>query len=91
MDEKIYESLKRELAKLRIDEEAEDILLDMAEKIGEAGVLEKEVSVKEKYNKTVIEAFGTCDPDEEGAEEPSVYIRLLRVGKAEFAIEDYLL
>lgn len=91
MDEKTYKKLEAELTKCRIDQEAEDILLDLAEMLAEKGAMEKEISVKENYGKTVVEALGTCSPDEGGDEEPSVYIRLLRVGKAEFEIEDYFL
>lgn len=91
MDEGIYKLIMGELEKRKIDEEPEDLLLDMAERIADTGIMEKEVILKENYAKTEIQVCGKLLPDEDGEDEPSVFVKWIKVGKAEFKIEDYIL
>jgi hypothetical protein len=50
--------------------------------------MDKEVSLKESYGKTVVEAVGICSEEEE---EVVVLIKRVKIGKKEFEIEDYFL
>lgn len=88
MNQETYELLEKEFAKKHIDEEVEDVLLELAEELAECNVLEKEVIVKQKYGKTVIEVCGICSPEDE---EVSVLIRWMECGSAKIEIDDYFL
>ena len=90
LNEELYEQLEREFTRCRIGEEVEDILLELAEALGDMGVMGKEISVKEQAGRGRLEARGICEEGAEG-EAPSVYIRTLTVNGKEFEIEDYLL
>lgn len=91
MNEELYEKIEHAFLQYRIEEEVEDVLLELAELIADRGPSEKEVCIKEKYGKAVIEVCGICSAGEEDEEEPSVLIRRIKIGTQEFEIDDYLL
>jgi hypothetical protein len=84
----IYDLLEKEFEKNRIEEDVEEVLLDLAEALADKGIMDKEVSLKESYEKTPIEVTGICS-DEEG--EATVLIKKVKIGKIEIEIEDYFL
>lgn len=89
MNEELYELLEQEFLKYHIGEEVEDVLLALAETLADQNVLGEEVSCRERAGKTVLEACGVCEEDEDG--EIRVFIKTLTIGEEEFEIEDYLL
>ena len=88
MNEELYEKLEQELEKNHVEEDVEDVLLDLAEKIAERGIMDKEVIFKQSYGRTEVHGCGVC-AEEDG--ETSVLIKWIRVGKKEFEIDDYFL
>lgn len=90
LNEELYEELEQEFTKCRIGEEVEDVLLELAEALGDVGIMGKEISVKEQAGHGKLVAYGVCQEGEEG-EAPSVYIKTLTVNGKEFEIEDYIL
>lgn len=91
MNKEIYEQLAEAFEKYRIEEDVEDVLLELAEILADQGSSTGECCVADQYGKIKVEAYGTCTPDEEDPEEASVYIRMIRIGIQEFAVEDYLI
>lgn len=91
MNEELYEILETEFLKHHIDEEVEDILLEMAEALGDMDIRGREITYKESVGHAVLEICGVCEADEADQEEVSVYIKTLKIGGREFKIEDYLL
>ena len=89
MNEEIYEAIEKALAKNRIREDVDDVLLELAEAIQEEGEGSRTVSVK--YGKAVVEASGRCEVDEEDDEESYVWIDEIHIGKEVIEIHDYVM
>ena len=87
-NEETYEELEAEFEKYHIEEEVEEVLLDLAEALADKEILDKELNLTESYGKTQIYATGICT-DEDG--EVSVLIKMIKIGKKEFEINDYFL
>lgn len=93
MNEELYEKLEHAFLQYGIEEEVEDVLLELAEMIADKGLSEKDVCIKEKYGKAVIEICGICSAadDADDEDEVSVLIRWMKIDNQEFIINDYLL
>lgn len=84
----IYDLLEAEFEKNRIDEDVEEVLLDLSEALADKGIMDKELTLKESYGKTVVEAVGVCSEEED---EVIVLLKRVKIGNKEFEIEDYFL
>lgn len=91
IDKGLYEQLETELSLNRIEEEAEDILLELSEILADKGIHGKEVHHSEKFGSVLIEVCGICTPAEEEPEEADVWLKWIKIGKKKFEIEDYFL
>lgn len=92
MNEELYELLETEFLKYRIDEEVEDVLLALAESLADMGKTGQESAYTEQIGTVKLTITGTLEPSEDGDEdEPSVYIRTLKINEKEYEINDYLL
>lgn len=89
--EEVYETLAEALYRNRINEEAEDILLALAEELADMGVDNKEITYKEKVGAVDLEVSGVCEPNPDDPDEVSVYLKWVKVGKKIIEIEDYFL
>ncbi|RKD30984.1 MULTISPECIES: U-box domain-containing protein 56 [Lacrimispora] len=87
-NQETYDLLEAEFEKNHLEEDVEEVLLDLSEALADQGIMDKEVSLKESYGKTVVEAVGICSEEEE---EVVVLIKRVKIGKKEFEIEDYFL
>jgi hypothetical protein len=87
-NQEIYDLLEAEFEKNHLEEDVEEVLLDLSEALADQGIMDKEVSLKESYGKTVVEAVGICSEEDE---EVVVLIKRVKIGKKEFEIEDYFL
>jgi hypothetical protein len=87
-NQEIYDLLEAEFEKNQLEEDVEEVLLDLSEALADQGIMDKEVSLKESYGKTVVEAVGICSEEDE---EVIVLIKRVKIGKKEFEIEDYFL
>lgn len=87
-NQEIYDLLEAEFEKNHLEEDVEEVLLDLSEALADQGIMDKEVSLKESYGKTVVEAVGICTEEDE---EVIVLIKRVIIGKKEFEIEDYFL
>lgn len=87
-NQEIYDLLEAEFEKNHLEEDVEEVLLDLSEALADQGIMDKEVSLKESYGKTVVEAVGICSEEDE---EVVVLIKRVIIGKKEFEIEDYFL
>lgn len=87
-NQEIYDLLEAEFEKNHLEEDVEEVLLDLSEALADQGIMDKEVSLKESYGKTVVEAVGICSEEDE---EIVVLIKRVIIGKKEFEIEDYFL
>ncbi len=87
-NQETYDLLEAEFEKSHLEEDVEEVLLDLSEALADQGIMDKEVSLKESYGKTVVEAVGICSEEEE---EVVVLIKRVKIGKKEFEIEDYFL
>lgn len=87
-NQETYDLLEAEFEKNHLEEDVEEVLLDLSEALADQGIMDKEVSLKESYGKTVVEAVGICSEEDE---EVVVLIKRLKIGKKEFEIEDYFL
>jgi hypothetical protein len=87
-NQEIYNLLEAEFEKNQLEEDVEEVLLDLSEALADQGIMDKEVSLKESYGKTVVEAVGICSEEDE---EVIVLIKRVKIGKKEFEIEDYFL
>lgn len=87
-NQEIYDLLEAEFEKNHLEEDVEEVLLDLSEALADQGIMDKEVSLKESYGKTVVEAVGICSEEDE---EIVVLIKRVKIGKKEFEIEDYFL
>jgi hypothetical protein len=87
-NQEIYDLLESEFEKNHLEEDVEEVLLDLSEALADQGIMDKEVSLKESYGKTVVEAVGICSEEDE---EVVVLIKRVKIGKKEFEIEDYFL
>jgi hypothetical protein len=87
-NQETYDLLEAEFEKNHLEEDVEEVLLDLSEALADQGIMDKEVSLKESYGKTVFEAVGICSEEEE---EVVVLIKRVKIGKKEFEIEDYFL
>ncbi len=90
LNEELYKELEQEFTRCRIGQEVEDVLLEMAEALGDMGITGREISVKEQAGHSRLAACGVCEEGEDG-EAPSVYIKTLSVNGKEFQIQDYIL
>lgn len=91
MNEKTYQLLESELLKYQIGEEAEDILLGLAEALADEKVVKKEVAYQEKIGKATVEIMGICEPDEEDEELMNVFVKWIKIEGKQIDIEDYIL
>ena len=89
MTEKTYNQIEALLKAKRIQEEPEDILLELAEHLADAGQTDTPLTHKLKIGK--IPATGICTPSDEDPEEISVLIKNLTIDGSEFPIDEYLL
>lgn len=84
----IYDLLEAEFEKKHIEEDVEEVLLDLSEALADKGIMDKEITLKESYGKTAIEAVGICSEEED---EVTVLIKRVKIGNKDFEIEDYFL
>lgn len=91
MNEKTYQLLEEELLKYQIEEEAEDILLGLAEALADEKVVKKEAAYQEKIGKATVEIMGICEPDEEDEELMNVFVKWIKIEGKQIDIKDYIL
>ena len=88
LNEALYMEMEKTLRFCHIQEEAEDILLELAEELADLGCIGKERIVNKSYGKTKIEACGVCTKEED---EIQVMILWMIIAKKKFDIQDCFL
>ena len=91
MTEKTYNQIEALLKAKKIQEEPEDILLELAEHLADAGQTDTPLTHKLKIGKTTIPPTAICTPSNEDPEGIPVLKKTLTIDGDEFPIDEYLL
>lgn len=91
VNRELYQEIDKELSVNKIEESAEDLLLELAEMLLDEEVPGRELSCQLEFDETVVKAVGRLEPDEDEPEILMVYVQSIAIGEKVFPVEDYLL